>query len=75
MSAAHCATSYIHPFPDGNGRMARFLMNAILASGDIRVEGRITRRVMLLPLVGMACQRVGDLAGANLAHRLPQDLR
>jgi Fic family protein len=24
---------YIHPYPDGNGRMARFLMNAMLASG------------------------------------------
>lgn len=24
---------YIHPYPDGNGRMARFLMNAMFASG------------------------------------------
>ncbi|MGC1180910.1 MAG: Fic family protein, partial [Methyloceanibacter sp.] len=36
---------YIHPYPDGNGRMARFLMNAMLASGGypwtvIRVENR-----------------------------------
>jgi hypothetical protein len=36
---------YIHPYPDGNGRMARFLMNAMLASGDypwivVRVEDR-----------------------------------
>jgi hypothetical protein len=36
---------YIHPYPDGNGRMARFLMNAMLASGGypwtvIRVEDR-----------------------------------
>lgn len=23
---------YIHPYPDGNGRMARFLIDAILAS-------------------------------------------
>ncbi|CDZ27784.1 Hypothetical protein NGAL_HAMBI1146_42560 [Neorhizobium galegae bv. officinalis] len=23
--------TYIHPFPDGNGRTARFLMNALLA--------------------------------------------
>ncbi len=24
---------YIHPYPDGNGRMARFLMNLMFASG------------------------------------------
>jgi hypothetical protein len=24
---------FVHPYPDGNGRMARFLMNAMLASG------------------------------------------
>ena len=41
----HCLLGYIHPYPDGNGRMARFLMNAMLASGGypwtvIRVEDR-----------------------------------
>jgi Fic family protein len=29
----HWMFGYIHPHPDGNGRMARFLMNAMLASG------------------------------------------
>jgi len=29
----HWIFGYIHPYPDGNGRMARFLMNAMLASG------------------------------------------
>jgi len=41
----HWLFGYIHPYPDGNGRMARFLMNAMLASGGypwtvIRVEDR-----------------------------------
>jgi fido (protein-threonine AMPylation protein) len=41
----HWMFSYVHPYPDGNGRMARFLMNAMLASGGypwtvIRVEDR-----------------------------------
>ncbi|HEY7229944.1 MAG TPA: Fic family protein [Pseudolabrys sp.] len=42
---AHWLFGYIHPYMDGNGRMARFLMNAMLASGGypwtvIRVEDR-----------------------------------
>ncbi len=41
----HWLFGYIHPYPDGNGRMARFLMNAMLASGGypwtiVRVEDR-----------------------------------
>jgi hypothetical protein len=41
----HWLSGYIHPYPDGNGRMARFLMNVMLASGGypwtvIRVEDR-----------------------------------
>lgn len=41
----HWLVGYIHPYPDGNGRMARFLMNAMLASGGypwtvVRVEDR-----------------------------------
>jgi Fic family protein len=41
----HWMFGYIHPYPDGNGRMARFLMNAMLASGGypwtvIHVEDR-----------------------------------
>ena len=41
----HWLFGYIHPYPDGNGRMARFLMNAMLASGGypwtiIRVKAR-----------------------------------
>jgi fido (protein-threonine AMPylation protein) len=41
----HWLIGYIHPYLDGNGRMARFLMNAMLASGGypwtvVRVEDR-----------------------------------
>ena len=41
----HWLFGYVHPYPDGNGRMARFLMNVMLASGGypwtvIRVRDR-----------------------------------
>jgi fido (protein-threonine AMPylation protein) len=41
----HWLVGYIHPYPDGNGRVARFLMNVMLAAGGypwtvIRVEDR-----------------------------------
>ncbi len=41
----HWLFGYVHPFPDGNGRTARFLMNALFATGGypwtvIRVEDR-----------------------------------
>ena len=41
----HWLLGYIHPYPDGNGRMARFLMNVMLASGGypwtvIRIRDR-----------------------------------
>jgi len=29
----HWLFGYVHPYPDGNGRMARFVMNAMLSSG------------------------------------------
>lgn len=29
----HWLFGYVHPFPDGNGRIARFLMNALLTGG------------------------------------------
>jgi fido (protein-threonine AMPylation protein) len=43
----HWLFGYIHPYPDGNGRMARFMMNVMLASGGyswtvIRAEDRAT---------------------------------
>lgn len=46
----HWLLGYIHPYPDGNGRLARFVMNASLASSGygwviIRLEER--KRLML----------------------------
>jgi Fic family protein len=43
----HWLFGFIHPYMDGNGRMARFTMNLMLASGGypwtvIRVEDRVT---------------------------------
>jgi len=43
----HWLFGYVHPFPDGNGRTARFVMNAMLAGGGhpwtvVRVDDRGT---------------------------------
>jgi hypothetical protein len=48
----HWLLGYVHPYPDGNGRMARFLMNVMLASGGypwtiIRLEDRSSYMVAL----------------------------
>jgi fido (protein-threonine AMPylation protein) len=48
----HFAFVFIHPYPDGNGRMARFLMNALLAGGGfpwtiIHLENRARYREAL----------------------------
>jgi Fic family protein len=39
----HWLFGYIHPYPDGNGRMARFMMNAILASCGYPLDGHSRR--------------------------------
>ncbi|WP_231973637.1 Fic family protein [Variovorax sp. HW608] len=41
----HFAFVFIHPYVDGNGRLGRFIMNAMLASGGfpwtlLRLEDR-----------------------------------
>ena len=43
---------FIHPYFDGNGRIGRFLLNAMLASGGypwtvVRVKRRVTYMVAL----------------------------
>lgn len=68
----HWLFGYIHPYPDGNGRMARFLMNAMLAAGGypwtvIPVEDRAPYLAALdrasidmdiVPFAAFAAQRV-----------------
>lgn len=73
----HWLFGYIHPYPDGNGRLARFLMNALLASGGypwtiIRLEDRDTYMAALesasvdtdiRPFATFLAQQVGRSAG------------
>ena len=72
----HWLFGYVHPYPDGNGRMARFLMNVMLASGGypwtvIRVEDRTDYLAALeiasvagdiRPFAGFVAKQVGRLA-------------
>jgi len=47
----HWLVGYLHPYPDGNGRMARFLMNVMLASAGIRGPScawKIARHIYLV---------------------------
>jgi hypothetical protein len=68
----HWLVGYVHPYPDGNGRVARFLMNAMLASGGypwtvVRVEDR-TRYLACLETASVE-MNVGPFA-AFLAERV-----
>jgi fido (protein-threonine AMPylation protein) len=80
----HWMFGYIHPFPDGNGRIARFLMNAMLASGGypwtvIRVDDRdsylsaldrASIEADIEPFATLIAQRVNDaMAQAATASR------
>lgn len=55
----HWLLGYIHPYPDGNGRLARFVMNAVLASSGytwtvIRLDQR-TRYMQALDAASFGC--------------------
>ena len=68
----HWALGSIHLWPDANGRMTRFLMNLMLASGGypwtvIRVEHRAEYMVAMDASSGG--QRIEAFAGF-LAHRV-----
>ena len=65
----HFAFGLIHPYPAGNGRIGRFLMNAMLASGGYPwTVIRVTRRADYLAALEAASTR-----GALL--RSPASLR
>ena len=73
----HWLIGYIHPYPDGNGRMARFLMNAMLASGGypwtvIQVEDRDAYLAALdAASIGM---KIGPFAGF-IAERVRRSMK
>ena len=72
----HCALGYIHPWPDGNGRMARFLMNLMLASGGYPwTVIRVGHRAEYMAALDAASsgQRIEPFAGF-LAHRSAAEL-
>ena len=58
----HFACVFIHPYPDGNGRIGSFLMNAMLASGGYPwTVIRVTRRADYMAALEEASTK-GDIA-------------
>jgi len=39
IAAAHHRLNYIHPFPDGNGRVSRLMSHAMAQVADIGAHG------------------------------------
>lgn len=73
----HWLLGYIHPYPDGNGRMARFLMNTMFAAGGypwtvIRVEDRDH---YMAALEAASVERDVQPFASFLAERLEWSLR
>jgi len=81
MAAAHHRFNYIHPFPDGNGRVSRLMSHAMAWSADVAAHGlwSISRglarglesRAEYKQMMDMAdTPRQGDLDGrGNLSER------
>ncbi len=58
----HFVFVFIHPYPDGNGRIGRFLLNAMLASGGFPwTVIRVARRAAYLSALEQASTK-GDIA-------------
>src|ERR1700733_5928996 len=68
----HWLFGYIHPYPDGNGRMARFVMNAMLASGGYpwRVIGVRDRNAYLKALDSASIELDINAFAAFVAKRV-----
>ncbi|HMO48956.1 MAG TPA: Fic family protein [Rubrivivax sp.] len=73
----HFVFVYVHPYMDGNGRMGRFLMNAMLASGGYpwTVIGAARRDEYMLALDAASAQ--GDIGpfAAFIADCVAQETR
>ena len=77
----HWLFGCIHPYPDGNGRMARFLMNVMLASGAypwtvIRLEDRDDYLAALeAASIGMDIEPFAGLVAKQVRWSLEQGAR
>ncbi len=77
----HWLFGYIHPYPDGNGRMARFLMNTMLAAGGypwtiIRVQDRTSYMNALdKASIGMDIHPFADFVAKRVSWSLKQAQR
>ena len=59
----HFVFVFIHPYQDGNGRLGRFLMNAMLASGGYGwTVIRVSRRAEYMAALEAASTRGGIAA-------------
>jgi len=72
----HFVFVYVHPYPDGNGRIGRFLMNAMFCSGGYPwTVIRHSRRMEYLAALETASTRHDIVPFANFLHeemRAPQ---
>lgn len=74
----HWLLGYVHPFSDGNGRIARFLMNTLLAAGGHRwTVIRVSERAGYLSAleeasVGGTLQPFAEFVAAQVAWSMSE---